>query len=141
MVCYKSIYINTYNILLLNLETGMIIYRYEMHHSWETSITSILLQSHNLVICSPHGKRAINLGDNDFKEVLDKDGYTTKMHALESCNELKLEKSNHLLFQFINNQMYISVQEQTTDETGETHLDDIQKFKIDEMSLRDLMLF
>ena len=84
--------------MLLNLETGMIVYRYEMHHSWETSITSILTLSHDLVICSPMGKRAISLGEDGYKVVNDKDGFITKLHALESCNELKLEKSNHLFF-------------------------------------------
>ena len=45
VVCYKSIYINTYNILLINLQTKMIVYHYESKHMWEVEIRSILLEN------------------------------------------------------------------------------------------------
>jgi len=64
------------------------------------------------------------------------------IHSLGSCNYLKIEPSNHLLFQC---QFYddrkVAVQEQYTDSEGQTHFEDIYKIKIFEPTLRELMLF
>lgn len=51
-MCYKSIYINTYNILLISLDTKMVLFRYETQHLWEASINSILLDNQDLIIFS-----------------------------------------------------------------------------------------
>jgi len=63
VVCYKSIYINSYNILLVNLQTNMIVFRHEHYHLWEASISSILLDSGDLVICSKDGKYVLSIGN------------------------------------------------------------------------------
>ena len=47
MVSYKSIHINTYTILMINLETRKIEYRYEHYHLWENNIQSIILRNHD----------------------------------------------------------------------------------------------
>lgn len=55
VVSYKSIHVNTYNILLISLETKMIVYRHESEHMFEASITSILLESHDFIMFSQNG--------------------------------------------------------------------------------------
>ena len=52
MVSYKSIHINTYNVLIVNLETKLIEYRYECYHLWEANIRSIMLESNDCIIFS-----------------------------------------------------------------------------------------
>jgi len=44
-MCFKSIHINTYNVILVDLKTKMIIYRHESEHLWEASIRSFLLET------------------------------------------------------------------------------------------------
>lgn len=63
------------------------------------------------------------------------------IHSVGSCNYLKLEDTNHLLFacQFYDNRQ-IWVQEQYNDLDGNTHFQDIYKVKINEITLRELML-
>jgi hypothetical protein len=52
MVSYKSIHINTYNVLIVNLESKLIEYRYESYHLWEANIRSIMLDNHDCIIFS-----------------------------------------------------------------------------------------
>lgn len=60
VISYKSIYINTFNVLVISTETGRVANSYERYHLWETSISSILLPSHKFVIISSKGIRAMN---------------------------------------------------------------------------------
>lgn len=63
------------------------------------------------------------------------------MHSLGSCDYLKIEPTNHLLFacQFYNDRQ-ICLQEQYNDKHLDTNFDDIFKIKIDEVTLRELLL-
>ena len=47
IVSYKSIHINTYTVLMVNLETNQIEYRFESYHLWENNIQSIMLRNHD----------------------------------------------------------------------------------------------
>jgi uncharacterized protein YueI len=47
IVSYKSIHINTYTVLMVNLETRKIEYRLESYHLWENNIQSIMLRNHD----------------------------------------------------------------------------------------------
>jgi len=49
------------------------------------------------------------------------------LHSLESCNDLRLEESNHLRFRHEGNKLILSVQEQFEDSELETFFEDIYK--------------
>jgi hypothetical protein len=72
--------------------------------------------------------------------VKDENGADRKIHSLGSCNYLKIEPTNHLLFacQDYGNRQ-IKIQEQYLDVT-ETKFTDIYKIKIYEPTLRELMV-
>lgn len=55
------------------------------------------------------------------KIVADVNGQQTMLHSLESCTDLKLEDSNHLLFSQIQDKLIVSVQEQYQSNDGETY--------------------
>ena len=97
-VSYKSVHINTYNILMVNLDTKMIEYRHESYHLWEANIRSILLQNLDCIIFSQDGMFIVNLGTKSKRIIQDKAGVTWMLHPLLSCTDLLLEDSNHLLF-------------------------------------------
>jgi hypothetical protein len=63
------------------------------------------------------------------------------IHSLASIDYLKVEPTNHILFacQFSENKQ-ICVQEQYNDADGNTKFDNIFKIKIQEITLRELML-
>ncbi len=63
------------------------------------------------------------------------------IHSLGSCNYLKIESTNHLLFafQFYENRQ-VCIQEQYNDADGGTHFEDIFRIKIFEITLRELLL-
>jgi hypothetical protein len=73
--------------------------------------------------------------------VKDKDNQRRLMHSLGSCDYLKIESTNHLLFacQYYEDRQ-ICLQEQYNDLDGFTHFDDIFKIKIDAITLRELLL-
>lgn len=141
MVCYKSIYINTYNILLINLQTKMIVYHYQSKHMWEVEIRSILLENQDLVIFSDSGKKVISLAQSIKKKVRNQEGRVTMLHSLNSCQDLKLEPSNYLLFSQDAEGLKVTILEQYRSEIGETSFESIYNFSINEASLMDLLLF
>uniref|UniRef100_A0A7S3ILI3 Ion transport domain-containing protein n=1 Tax=Strombidium inclinatum TaxID=197538 RepID=A0A7S3ILI3_9SPIT len=81
------------------------------------------------------------LGEKPGRVVKDKDGLKRYIHSLGSVNYLKIESTNHLLFacQFYEDRQ-ICLQEQYNDHDGNTHFDDIFKIKINEITLRELLL-
>ena len=61
------------------------------------------------------------------------------LHHLESCSDLALEPSNHLLYTLKGKDMIISIQNQYED-YGETIFEDIYTIKLQEMTLRESLL-
>ena len=97
VITYKSIYINTFNVIVLNLETELILFRHESYHLWEASIGCIMLSNQNLIINCKEGLKIMALGDVHKAIFISPNGIDNMLHSLESCNDLKLEKSNHIL--------------------------------------------
>lgn len=59
---YKSIYINTYNVMVICLQSLQIIYRYETFHIWESTIRGIILKNYDYVMISKDGTFVMSLG-------------------------------------------------------------------------------
>jgi len=56
VLSYKSIYINTYNVLVVDLETKLIQFRHEKYHLWEAKIAGVLLKNYEYVMISQDGR-------------------------------------------------------------------------------------
>lgn len=52
VLSYKSIYINAYNVLVIDLKTKLIQFRYEKYHLWEAKIAGVLLKNYEYVMIS-----------------------------------------------------------------------------------------
>jgi len=109
VVSYKSIHINTYTVLMVNLETRKIEYRLESYHLWENNIQSIMLRNHDQVIFTQEGMSLVSHGVKPKKVVVDDKGIEWMLRSLLSCSDLKLEMSNHLLFQHKKQDFIVSI--------------------------------
>ena len=92
------------------------------------------------MILQKNGINLLALGEKEARIVYDEKGDPRKIHSLGSCNYLKIEPSNHLLFacQYYENRQ-IRIQEQYLQE-DETKFSDIYRIKIFEPTLRELMV-
>ena len=62
VVSYKSIYINTFNVMVICLHQKSILYRFESYHLWEINICGILLPNNDFIIIDKDGMSIMNLG-------------------------------------------------------------------------------
>ena len=98
VVSYKNIGINTYNVFVFDLVTRLIKYNFEAMQFWESPVKGFLLQSNDFMILNKDGINLLSLGEKKGRCVKDFDGLDRWIHSLGSCNFLKLEPTNHLLF-------------------------------------------
>lgn len=59
----------------------------------------MLDKSKDLITFSKAGMHVLSLGMKEKREVTDNEGFDRMIHSLESCNFLKLNKNNYLLFE------------------------------------------
>jgi hypothetical protein len=141
VVSFKSIAINTFNVVVINCETHFIRYWHESYQLWESPVTGFCLKTHEFLILSKLGVNVLVLGEKENHEVTDVEGQKRLIHALGSCNYLKVEPSNMIYFScqfYEDRQIWIQEQYETID--GETRFEDIYKIKIHESTLRELLL-
>ena len=62
------------------------------------------------------------------------------LHSLESTNYLKVEPNNHILIQDGTTEKLIMIQEQVTDSSGETQYDNILRIRLNQVTLRELLV-
>jgi len=100
VVSYKSIYVNTYTINIINLNNGLLVFKMETFCLWETGIMSFLNDTTNDYITLTSTGMKITGLSCDFlsKNVRDNENRKLKLHSLASCKYLMLDKSNHILF-------------------------------------------
>jgi hypothetical protein len=65
---------------------------------WESPVKGFLLSSNDFMILNKEGINLLALGEKKGREVTDSDGFARFIHSLGSCNFLKLEETNHLMF-------------------------------------------
>ena len=98
VLSFKSIGINTYNVVVLDLLTGKPKYWHESFQLWESPVKGFLLTSNYFMILSKSGINLLSIGYKGSRQVLDKDGFPRYIHALGSCNYLKVDPSNVIFF-------------------------------------------
>jgi hypothetical protein len=141
IVSYKTMYINTFNCMVVDLTDKLIIFRHESFQLWESQVRGFLTtKSHDFVILSRDGMCIIGLGSDDARKYKDQDQRDVMLHSLESTNYLKVEPNNHICIQDLNNEILVMIQEQVTNSLGETSYEDILKVRLNEITLRELLV-
>ena len=98
VVSYKAIGINTYNVFVIGIESKAIKYWHESYQLWESQVKGFLLTTNDFLILSKEGQNVIALGEKESRPLKDKEGDDRLLHSVGSCNYLKIEPTNHLLF-------------------------------------------
>lgn len=122
VISFKTININTYNLLVMDIsndtvnktEKKTIIFRHESFQLWESKITGILLnKTMDFVTFNRDGMNLLALGSKDKRALVDNRGNNRMIHSLESCNYLKVDKTNYILFSCANyNDRQIQIQQE-----------------------------
>ena len=99
VLSYKSIYINLYSIVVVDVKSGRLRFVHESYQLWESSICGFLNKiSNDFIIINKDGRSFVALGSN-HKRKIQSQGRTERMvHSLQSCNYMKIEESNCLKF-------------------------------------------
>jgi hypothetical protein len=101
LVSYKSIYINLYSLFILDIKTGFVTYKHDSFCLWENKIMSFFnTNSEDYISLCAEGMFTMTLGQKKQSKLIT-DTTTqdlNRCHALNSCNYLRLEKNNHILF-------------------------------------------
>ena len=98
VVSFKSIGINTFNVFVIDRKTKLIRYQFEMNQLWEGQVMGFLLNTSDFIVLNKDGINCIALGNKKAREISDAEGNRRRIHSLGSCNYLKIDESNHLLF-------------------------------------------
>lgn len=149
IISYKSIYINTQNVIVADISKinqQNLIFSHESFQLWEQKMQSMLLSSSfDLVTVTKNGVHCLALGDMD-KRVINNIGGTKDImiHSLDSYNFLKMEESNHLYFNEEDSTCTIAVRQEFIAEDGddnENEFQDIYNVYLQSITLRELLLF
>jgi len=102
IISYKTIYINTYNVVCMDVSSSnefSLIFRHESFQLWESEITGFLTAKNNdFVMINREGINILALGSIQKRALKDAEGNDRMIHSLESMNFLKVDPSNYLLF-------------------------------------------
>jgi hypothetical protein len=144
VISYKTIYINTYNVHVLDItqEGQPTIFRHESFQLWESESRGVLLKNaSDFLKLSKNGAEILGLGRVPKRKVKDRQ----IVHSLESVNYLKIDPDNFVLFECADQTRIISIVQEYSRhdaESGEeTQFERIYSIKISEITLRELLLF
>ena len=100
VISYKSIYVNVYNIFIIDIETGNVDYKYESFCLWENNIHSFFnTVSEELVTLRQEGMFVTSLKLNLKDRILnDNNDIDLRCHNMIACNYLKIAPENNILF-------------------------------------------
>jgi hypothetical protein len=149
IISFKTIFINTYNLMCMDISKEAeksLIFRHESFQLWESRVTGLLLNKYkDFVTLNRDGINILALGSMEKRQLVDDKGQFRMIHSLESCNYLKSDPSNFLMFacaKYEDRQIQIQ-QEFTRSKAGseETDFERIYNIKIWEITLRELLLF
>ena len=154
IIGYKTIYINTYNLVVQDLggalEDRATLQRHESFQLWESAIAGMCLQTTNkeYVTMSKSGLNVLALGKVEKRKLSSSDGQMKIIHSLDSLSFLKVDKINYINFKcqdYSNRIISIEQEDEHTimangkPETINSYRE-IYKVKIFEITLRELLI-
>jgi abortive infection bacteriophage resistance protein len=104
------------------------------------------------LIISNQGINVIAIGNKEARVIEDAENFKRKIHSLGSCNYLKVEPEQHILFacQYYDNRQiciqdqyqtpFVSKSEESTEFGNQTKFEDVYKIKLHDITLRELLL-
>jgi hypothetical protein len=103
LIGYKTIYINTYNLVVIDLagdeEKRATLFRHEAFQLWESSVFGMNLSiSKDFVSLSKTGMNVLAMGSIPKKELKGSDGSKKMIHSLDSLSYLKVDPLNFINF-------------------------------------------
>lgn len=107
----------------------------------------LLTKNKDYIHLNKSGMHVLSLGSTEKRPIVDNYGMNRMIHSLESCNFLKVDKSNYLVFQCQKHENRVVAIEQEyikgeTKEAGEeTSFTNLLNVRIHEITLRELLLF
>lgn len=150
IISYKTIFINTYNVICMDISVDdeqTVIFRHESFQLWESESMGILLtKNKDFVTLNKTGMQSLSLGSNEKRAVKDHNKVDRMMHSLESCNFMKIDPNNYLLFECSQpGKRIISIQQEYTKgdlkQGEEAAFWRLYNVKVYEITLRELLLF
>ena len=120
VVSYKSIYVNTYTVIAINVNgetedshstSSRIVFLHESLHIWESQVKGYLLTSHDFIILTQDGIKALSLARTSSKKTIeDCHNNEVVLHSLQECMYLKIAESNHLMMTYSLDQSETKIQ-------------------------------
>ena len=102
VVAYKTIFINTYTIIVLDItseNSKTMLYRHESFQLWESDMSGMLLEKNkDFVSINKDGIHVISLGSQSRRPVEDGNGVMRMLHSIESMSFLKVDDENFIHF-------------------------------------------
>ena len=103
IVSYKVIFMNTYNVICMDASVDhdqLILFRHESFQLWESECMGLLLtKNKDFIHLNKSGMHVLSLGTIEKRPVVDNKQVNRMIHSLESCNFLKVDRSNYLVFE------------------------------------------
>lgn len=96
VVSYKTIHLNQYVILVVEMQHCLIKFMFEMYQLWESPVKGFMNKSNDFIILNKTGLSFVILGTQMKKIISNPDGCNRMVHSLESCSYLKIEDTNHI---------------------------------------------
>ena len=151
IISYKVIFMNTYNVVCMDISVDndqCILFRHESFQLWESECMGLLLSKNkDFIHLNKSGMHVLSLGTMEKRAITDNKKMNRMIHSLESCNFLKVDKSNYLVFQCqkASNRVVAIEQEyvkgETKDSGEETSFTNLLNVRVHEITLRELLLF
>lgn len=120
--------------------------RHESFQLWESDCKSFLNTKNNdFITLNKEGMWLLSLGVNQKREIMSHEGLPKMVHSLTSCDFLKLEVDNHILFECAKpGKKHLSIEQEIRDWVGneeQVRFQNLYKIKIWKITLRELLLF
>lgn len=103
IVGYKSISVNTYTLMVSDISTEIkwMQFRHESFQLWESKVRGFYLNKNNdFVTINSEGINVYSLGSFHKKPLIGEGAQEKMVHSLESCNYLKIHKTNQVFYSF-----------------------------------------
>ena len=110
----------------------------------------MLEKNKDFIHLSKEGMKVLSLGSNEKRYIVDSEGFDRCIHSLESCNFLKVDPNNYLLFECAkSDKRLISIQQEYLkgeasspgDGGEEAAFWNLYNVRLHEITLRELLLF
>ena len=103
VIGYKTININTYNIVVQDLSgkanQRSVLQKFECFQLWESKISGLFVnQTKDYVTLSKEGLNIVCMGTISKKALINSEGQDTMIHSLDSVSFLKVEPLNFINF-------------------------------------------